>query len=112
MKDVRNWHFRGFRLDDLMRWAEAGTLKGINGRGRGAYLGEESVLYKSFSPKGRESLELVLKDNDGWMDPLQQYLPEGYLFDLNRDYLLPIPPDELQLNHELKQNPGWGDVSE
>ncbi|KAA4667776.1 RagB/SusD family nutrient uptake outer membrane protein, partial [Bacteroides ovatus] len=51
-------------------------------------------------------------DNDGWMDPLQQYLPEGYLFDLNRDYLLPIPPDELQLNHELKQNPGWGDVSE
>ena len=27
-------------------------------------------------------------------------------------YLLPIPPDELQLNHELKQNPGWGDVSE
>ena len=103
---------QGFRLDDLMRWAEAGTLKGINGRGRGAYLGEESVLYKSFSPKGRESLELVLKDNDGWMDPLQQYLPEGYLFDLNRDYLLPIPPDELQLNHELKQNPGWGDVSE
>ena len=103
---------QGFRLDDLMRWAVAGTLKGQDGRGRGAYLGEDGVLYKSFSPKGRESLKLVLKDNDGWTDPLQQYLPQGYLFDLNRDYLLPIPPDELQLNRELKQNPGWGDANE
>lgn len=101
---------QGFRLDDLMRWAGAGVLKGVNGRGRGAYLGEDGVLYKSFSPVGRETLKLVLRDNDGWMDPLQQYLPDGYLFNLSRDYLLPIPQDELQLNRELRQNPGWGDV--
>ena len=37
-----------------MRWAEAGTLKGINGRGRGAYLGEESVsLQKLFTQRAR-----------------------------------------------------------
>lgn len=103
---------QGFRLDDLMRWAGAGTLKGIDGRGRGAYLGKEGILYRSFSPEGQESLKLVLKDNEGWMDPLQQYLPNGYLFDLKRDYLLPIPQDELQLNRQLRQNPGWENVSE
>ena len=25
----------------------------------------------------------------------------------DRNYLLPLPSDELQLNPELKQNPGW-----
>lgn len=103
---------QGFRLDDLMRWRQAGILKGVEGRGRGAYLGEDEVLYQSFSPDARKSLRLVLTDKKGWMDPLYQYLPNGYLFNENRDYLLPIPPDELQLNHELHQNPGWGDVSE
>lgn len=103
---------QGFRLDDLMRWAGAGILQGTEGRGRGAYLGEDGILYKSFSPDGHKSLKLVLKDNEGWMDPLRQYLPQGYEFKLNRDYLLPIPPDELQLNHELTQNPGWNEVSE
>lgn len=103
---------QGFRLDDLMRWAEAETLKGINGRGRGVYLGKESLLYRSFSPKVEEVLKTVLVDNDGWTDPLQQYLPTGYLFNLKRDYLLPIPQDELQLNRKLRQNPGWEDVAE
>lgn len=98
---------QGFRQDDLMRWAGAGILKGTNGRGRGAYLGEDGVLYQSFSLDGRKSLKLVSKDNEGWMDPLKDYLPQGYLFDLNRDYLLPIPMDELQLNRKLTQNPGW-----
>lgn len=104
---------QGFRLDDLMRWAEAGILKGADGRGRGAYLGEDGVLYKSFPPKEvTESLLPIVVDRDKWMDPLQQILPNGYLFDLNRDYLLPIPPDELQMNHKIYQNPGWENVSE
>lgn len=113
---------QGFRLDDLMRWRAAGVLKGVKGRGRGAYLGEESVLYKSFlrgacvveadgSKKWKITHALdenkVLTDNEGWMDPLLEYLPTGYGFDEGRDYLLPIPQDEIQLDHALKQNPGW-----
>ncbi len=31
-----------------MRWRVAGTLKGVEGRGRGAYLGKDGVLYLSF----------------------------------------------------------------
>ena len=99
---------QGFRLDDLMRWRVAGTLKGVEGRGRGAYLGKDGVLYLSFSPSLRkEGLNHVLTDNEGWMDPLREYLPEGYKFNEDRDYLLPIPPDEIQMDHELNQNPGW-----
>ena len=99
---------QGFRLDDLMRWRVAGTLKSVEGRGRGAYLGKDGVLYLSFSPSLRkEGLNHVLTDNEGWMDPLKEYLPEGYKFNEDRDYLLPIPPDEIQMDHELNQNPGW-----
>ena len=36
-----------------MRWAGAGTLKGIDGRGRGAYLGKEGILYRSFHPRDK-----------------------------------------------------------
>ena len=46
-------------------------------------------------------------DSEGWMDPLKDKLPAGYGFRPDRDYLLPIPPDELSLDHELKQNPNW-----
>ena len=31
----------------------------------------------------------------------------GYQFNPKRDYLLPIPPSELELNKQMKQNPGW-----
>ncbi len=97
--------FQGFRQDDLMRWAGHKLIKGQ--RGLGAYLGADGVLYKSFSPKAQESLGLVSTNDSGWMDPLKDYLPQGYQFQPDRDYLLPIPPDELELNKQLKQNPGW-----
>mgnify|MGYP002566418737 CR=1 FL=1 len=102
---------QGFRLDDLMRWRGADILKGVQGRGRGAYLGEDGVLYKSFAPNQREKLSLIIKDKEGWMDPLQAYLPFGYQFDTDRDYLLPIPPSEIQMNHTMHQNPGWDKAS-
>lgn len=96
---------QGYRLDDLMRWKAAKLIR--NQRGRGAYLGHEEVLYKSFKTSDLETIAKVLVDENGWMDPLREYLPAGYQFDVSRDYLLPIPPDELQLNKQLNQNPGW-----
>lgn len=99
---------QGFRFDDLMRWGAHKLI--VNSRGRGAYLGEDGVLYKSFNTSKQETadaLKRVLVDNDKWMDPLQALLPNGYQFNPKRDYLLPISPDELALNKKLKQNPGW-----
>lgn len=95
---------QGFRLDDLMRWKADKLIR--NQRGRGAYLGADGVLYQSFAPDDKETIDKVLVDQNGWMDPLKQYLPNGYQFNAERDFLLPIPPDELQLNKQLKQNPG------
>lgn len=46
-------------------------------------------------------------DGDGFLDPFQIKLPDGYGFDVNRDYLNAIPKDQLLLNENLNQNPGW-----
>ena len=100
---------QGFRFDDLMRWGGHKLI--VNQRGRGAYLGEDGVLYKSFNTSNQETadaLKRVLVDTDKMMDPLQGLLPNGYQFNPERDYLLPISPDELALNKKLNQNPGWG----
>ena len=99
---------QGFRFDDLMRWGGHKLI--VNQRGRGAYLGEDGVLYKSFNTSNQETadaLKRVLVDTDKMMDPLQGLLPNGYQFNPGRDYLLPISPDELALNKRLNQNPGW-----
>ena len=94
---------QGFRLDDLMRWKADKLIVGK--RGKGAYVGDESILFKSYSPdRIRERLTL---DDNKWADPMAGTLPSGYQFHADRDYLLPIPPSELELNKKLKQNPKW-----
>lgn len=99
---------QGFRLDDILRWRGHEVLAGR--RGRGAYFGNDGVLYRSFNRNDAAVMEVVRNipvDSEGWMDPLKDKLPAGYGFRPDRDYLLPIPPDELSLDHELKQNPNW-----
>lgn len=96
---------QGFRLDDLMRWRAGKLIQ--NQRGKGAYLGKESVLYRAFSEDQALELDKITLTADKWMDPLAEWLPAGYQFDMDRDYLLPIPLNEINLNQQLKQNPGW-----
>ena len=99
---------QGFRLDDILRWRGHKVLAGR--RGRGAYFGNDGVLYRSFNRNDAAVMEVVRNipvDSEGWIDPLKDKLPAGYGFRPDRDYLLPIPPDELSLDHELKQNPNW-----
>ena len=46
----------------------------------------------------------------GYLDPLMYILTgpnNGYGFNINRDYLRPLPSNELVLNPNLTQNPGW-----
>lgn len=97
---------QGFRLDDILRWGAHDLLKGK--RGLGAYIGEDGVLYKAFySSEDLSKLDAMPRTQDGWLDPLATVLPNGYRFNENRDYLLPISPDELNLNKKLSPNPGW-----
>ena len=97
---------QGFRLDDLMRWKADQLIVGK--RGKGAYVGDESILFKSYSPDNQKRIrERLTLDDNKWADPMAGTLPSGYQFHADRDYLLPIPPSELELNKKLKQNPKW-----
>ena len=97
---------QGFRLDDLMRWKADKLIVGK--RGKGAYVGDESILFKSYSPDNQKRIrERLTLDDNKWADPMAGTLPSGYQFHADRDYLLQIHPSELELNKKLKQNPKW-----
>ena len=82
---------QGFRLDDLMRWKADKLIVGK--RGKGAYVGDESILFKSYSPDNQKRIrERLTLDDNKWADPMAGTLPSGYQFHADRDYLLPIPP--------------------
>lgn len=99
---------QGFRLDDILRWRGHKVLTGQ--RGRGAYLGKDGVLYRSFNMNDAQIMQVLADipvDEHGWIDPLKSTLPSGYGFRPERDYLLPIPPEDMYMNRLLQQNPNW-----
>jgi hypothetical protein len=83
----------GFRWDDIARWAAADEL----------IVGQR--------PKGFKASQLKVNiypvDENGFLDPFKNAIPDGYGFVLGRDYLNSIPESEIVLNPNLKQNPGW-----
>ena len=83
-----------FRWDDIARWAAADELI-IGKRPRGA-------LASQFP-----NTPVLPKDENGFLDPFRNALPAGYKFREDRDYLNPIPQNEITLNKNLSQNPGW-----
>ncbi len=87
----------GFRWNDIARWAAADEV--LTGhRPLGAMF--NSIDYPDLNA---DDYSLT----DGYFDPLKSRLPNGYGFDLERDYLSPISTEELTLNINLDQNPGW-----
>ena len=100
--------FEGQRWDDLARWRAHHLISGKRPKGC-LYVG--SNLENTYTDYlGNPSVILgqnVFVDEDGFIDPYQGMLPGGFGFDPNRDYLSPIPSNELTLNTNLVQNPGW-----
>jgi hypothetical protein len=93
----------GFRFDDIMRWAAADKLiKGYK------YKGAKWAQWDGEFPTLVPGVNIFL-DAQGYIDPFQQdqLLANGFQFKANRDYLLPLPIDQLTLNPALGQNPGW-----
>lgn len=84
----------GFRMDDLKRWKTAETempkdFLGIKWTGTEYQTKWANVSYE--------------KNNDGYI-----LLETGRKWE-SKHYLYPLPSDQLQLNPNLKQNPGWGE---
>lgn len=111
----------GFRWNDLMRWKEGHLLinqfKGMYFKGTGVYdLDRDGtadlVIYTGTRPPviAAQYLELGVDVNleKGSSGGLITVLPSiKKTFNETRDYLFPLPTQELLLNKQLKQNPNW-----
>lgn len=114
----------GFRMDDILRWAAADVLL-VNKRPLGTlFIGSniaeenksngfygDALLYFDTPPPGT-SVNFYLTGSSGdilrYMDPYKNVLPQGFKFNLSRDYLLPIQQRMIQLTDgKWSQNPGW-----
>jgi len=84
----------GFRSMDYRRWAAHALFKGKRPKG---YPFDQNEFPEYHPPL----------DENGLIDYFQNRLPNGYQFRENQDYLNAIPAEELTLNPNLEQNPGW-----
>lgn len=88
----------GFRFYDLMRW-------------RGHHLiSSKKPLGVKFNPELYPELQIgddLYLNDEGYVEPYAKSLPNGWGFNPERDYLLPVPKEQLTLNNNLVQNPGW-----
>ena len=88
----------GRRFNDLMRWRAHSLI--IGKRPKGTKYTDDLRAINANMPE----------DADGYLDPYQSALSGvdgGYGFNPDRDYLKPIPSNEITLNENLTQNPGW-----
>ena len=117
----------GQRWDDLMRWKEGKKVTkpmvGVYFSGVGGHDftgdGNADVFLHTGSTTGAPPTVTSMininqrtlwnpitgqqKATSGNLDPF----PQGGVFDEERDYFSPIPSEDLKLNENLKQNPGW-----
>ncbi len=109
-----------FRWDDLMRWREGQQLtrqfKGMYFPSIGKFDidgdGKEDVwIYEGDRPSqsGIQLLklgsEILLENGKSGNVVINNHIQK--VFDENKDYLFPLPIQELELNPNLTQNPGW-----
>jgi hypothetical protein len=93
----------GYRLNDVLRWAAAPTV--IVGK---SPLGAKANQFLTVIPAIKIGTNLFV-NADGYITPYGNVssMASGYQFNINRDYLLPIPVQETVVNPAIKQNPGW-----
>lgn len=103
--------FEGERFADILRWSAADEL--ITGKRPLGALFTNSTLQSENSAAGFYKNKLVVGKNiqindNGYIDPYKVQLPNGYGFNVKRDYLLPIQERMITLTKGLwTQNPGW-----
>lgn len=92
MQDVKDerraeFSYEGERYNDLIRWGDASTVLGTRNKQTLTFYG-----YKS----GTAIYDVTAVDD-----------PNSTGFTVGKNELFPFPYDELVLNKNLKQNPGW-----
>lgn len=106
----------GRRLEDILRWAAAGDVFVGKWHQGALYIGSDLETQEEYSglkydqPSGNT---LYLTGNPGdpyrYINPVNKAAyPNGWQFNLNRDYLLPIQERMIIITDGLwTQNPGW-----
>lgn len=90
----------GYRRGDWKRWRAHKLFDGKRPKGYRYNQGD----YIKLGLK----IPTIPVDADGYLDPYAVSLNGGtFKFNAGRDYLSPIPMDEMLINPNLKQNPGW-----
>jgi len=110
----------GHRMDDIMRWAAAGELL-VGKTPVGAKKAQwDNFAFADYLPESTPDLSrqeefgkrvaALETDANGYIKIFKNTLnggTQGFRFNVNRDYLYPIPTNQLTLNPNLGQNPGW-----
>lgn len=96
----------GFRFDDICRWAAASDLI-VHKQPLGAKVKQFLTVPLAAGPL--KVGQNIFVDAQGYIIPYAQNsnMANGYQFNVNRDYLLPVPLQETVVNPQIKQNPGW-----
>jgi starch-binding outer membrane protein, SusD/RagB family len=96
--------FEGFRKDDLFRWAATDLLQAPR---LGSKL--EQWRDKAFSPTyDVEEISKTKMNAEGYISQYYPIIGEGNItFDPSKNYLYPLPIDQLVMNENLFQNPGY-----
>jgi hypothetical protein len=114
-------YMEGLRWDDLMRWKEGKKLEkpmlGVYFSGLGGFDfnndGKVDVFLHNGNTSGIPSGTPTIIDirqrplSEGLSGYLSPYKSTTRIFNEARDYYYPIPTEDLNLNKNLKQNPGW-----
>ncbi|WP_316819306.1 RagB/SusD family nutrient uptake outer membrane protein [Pedobacter nyackensis] len=89
----------GYRTADWKRWRAHNLFNGKRPKGFKFDMND----FAKITPK-----PVVKLDENGFVDPYQVFMAGGYYnFNAERDYLSPIPMNDLLLNKKLVQNPNW-----
>jgi hypothetical protein len=88
----------GFRHDDIWRWAGADEL----------IIGKKPLGAKKAQWTGVPNIDIYKTDANGYVEPYKNVaaMAAGYKFRADRDYLLPIPLNQITLAG-YTQNPNW-----
>ena len=90
----------GYRTNDWKRWRAHKLFEGERPKGF-------RLCVEDYANEVEKNIPIPVDEN-GYLDPLKTSLNGGtYHFNADRDYLSPIPTDEILKNPNLTQNPGW-----
>ena len=92
----------GKRFDDLMRWKADHLIVGKRHQGFKIIGSDMETEFQDLIGSS------ILVNAEGYIDPYINAIPAGFGFKVGRDYLSPIPSEQIVLTGGIvKQNPGW-----